>query len=42
LTASGKGKSGGALTKMGEKAFKELGGDITLTNWLSRSKGGAK
>ena len=42
LTASGKGKSGGTLTKMGEKAFKELDGDITLTNWLSRSRGGAK
>lgn len=42
LTASGKGKSGGTLTKMGEKAFKELGGEITLTNWLSRSNGGVK
>ena len=42
LTASGKGKSGGTLTKMGEKAFKELDGDLTLTNWLSRSSGGAK
>mgnify|MGYP000005708004 FL=1 len=42
LTASGKGKSGGTLTKLGEKAFKELDGDITLTNWLSRSRGGAK
>jgi len=42
LTASGKGKSGGTLTKMGEKSFKELNGDITLTNWLSRSRGGAK
>jgi hypothetical protein len=27
---------------LGEKAFKELDGDITLTNWLSRSRGGAK
>ena len=42
LTASGKGKSGGTLTKMGEKAFKDLDGDITLTNWLSRNSGGSK
>jgi len=42
LTASGKGKSGGTLTKMGEKFFKELDGEITITNWLSRSNGGAK
>jgi hypothetical protein len=42
LTASGKGKSGGTLTKAGEKAYKELAGETTLTNWLSRSNGGTK
>jgi hypothetical protein len=42
LTASGKGKSGGTLTKMGEKSFKELNGDITLRDWLSRGSGGTK
>ena len=42
LTASGKGRSGGTLTKMGEKSFKELNGNITLANWISRSDGGSK
>jgi hypothetical protein len=39
LSASGKGKSGGRLTKEGELAFKDLHGELTLTRWLSRSKG---
>ena len=42
LSASGKGKSGGSLTKEGEKAFKELHGEMTLTRWLSRGKEGSR
>ena len=42
LSASGKGKSGGTLTRDGEIAFKDLHGEMTLTRWLSRSKGDSK
>lgn len=42
LTANGKGRAGGSLTKTGERAFKELGGDIKLTSWLSRGSGGTR
>jgi hypothetical protein len=42
LTASGKGKSGGVLTKEGDKAFKDLRGEIKLNSWLSRGSGTVK
>jgi hypothetical protein len=42
LSASGKGKSGGTLTKEGELAFKDLYGEMTLSRWLSRGMEGSK
>jgi hypothetical protein len=42
LTTSGKGKSGGVLTKEGDKAFKDLRGEIKLNSWLSRGSGTVK
>jgi hypothetical protein len=42
LSASGKGKSGGTLTKEGEKFFIDSAGAIKLTNWISQGRGGSK
>lgn len=42
LSASGKGKSGGTLTEDGEKFFMQSGGQIKLSSWISRDRGGSK
>ena len=42
LSASGKGKSGGTLTKEGETYFIDSGGPAKLTSWLSRDRGASK
>lgn len=42
LSASGKGKSGGTLTKEGEKFFIESAGAAKLTNWISQGRGASK
>ncbi|MFM7753181.1 MAG: hypothetical protein ACKO58_02120, partial [Cyanobium sp.] len=42
LSANGKGKSGGTLTEEGETFFIQSGGQIKLSSWISRDRGGSK
>ena len=42
LSASGKGKSGGTLTKEGETYFIDSAGPAKLTSWISRERGASK